>query len=112
MDKDIKAFKELAFKGFANLVDNYDKVEFNLLRIHEVMLENEDFAALPIEKQYKQCITINTIVVDTLRQHLNENRPLSLPEPKAFPRSIDYGYKQPTVHKVKEEGLWYPPTGI
>lgn len=70
--------------------ENYQKILLNLLNIRDTMLIRvATFKSKSAKDQFKYCETIAIITIQTLRQHINQNRPISSYEKMDFPCSAD-----------------------
>ena len=100
MTNTYKALNELIFDGFGQ-DKNYHKIRHKLLNAHETMFEkHESFRLLPLEKQLDYCVTICAIVTDTVRQSVNEVKPLSKPNDTKYEYSIDRNWQELTPIKI------------
>lgn len=89
-----RAFERLIFKSYGQ-DENYDRLRHNLLNIRQSMLDRHKcFKSMSVKRQYEYCETIGVIAVHTQLQHMNENRPLTLPEDKRYKYSIDRDWKE------------------
>lgn len=89
-----RAFENLIFKSYGQ-DNNYDRLRHNILNIRQTMLDRHVcFGKMSKKKQFNYCETIGVIAVHTQLQHMNENRPLTLPEDKIYKYSIDRNWKK------------------
>lgn len=88
------AFERLIFKSYSKS-KNYDKIRHNILNIRQSMSDRHIcFKSMSKKRQFEYCETIGLIVIQTNRQHMNENRPLYFPENKRYEYSIDRDWKE------------------
>jgi hypothetical protein len=84
-----RAFEKLIFKSYGQ-DKNYDRLRHNILNIRQSMFDRHKcFKSMSLKRQFEYCETIGVIAVHTQLQHMNENRPLTLPEDKRYKYSID-----------------------
>ena len=88
-----RAFEKLIFKSYGQ-DNNYDRLKHNILNIRQSMIDRHKcFKSMSLKRQFEYCETIGVIAVHTQLQHMNENRPLTLPEDKYYKYSIDRDWK-------------------
>ena len=64
-----------------------------------------DLGKHSVRFQYAISVSCALIAIETKRHYMNENRPLSLPDPnKKFPHSIDWGYESPKTIEISSSG--------
>lgn len=99
-----KKFERLIWQDFKD-TPNYDKVKYQLERVRATMgASNPCFLEMPVMRQYKYCITICMIALQTSQKDL---RQLSLTKNRneVFPYSMDEGYQKPVVIDVDKRLL-------
>lgn len=97
-----KKFEKMIFKKFGQ-DKNFDHLKLNILNIRQTMLEEHAcFKKMSLKKQFEYCATIGTIAIHTVLQHMNENRPLTLPEDKRFTFSINRDWKEIKYIKLNQ----------
>ena len=88
-----RAFEKLIFKSYGQ-DKSYDRLRHNILNIRQSMFDRHKcFKSMSLKRQFEYCETIGVIAVHTQLQHMNENRPLTLPEDKRYKYSIDRDWK-------------------
>jgi hypothetical protein len=84
-----KKFKALIFSKYGQH-KSYDDIILNMTNIRENLNNTHIFFInMSAKSQYDLCVTIMLITIQTLSQHINENMPLSLPEDKKYPYSMN-----------------------
>lgn len=87
------AFEKLIFNSYGQ-DNNFDRLRHNLLNIRKSMSDRHScFKRMSLKRQFEYCETVGVIAVHTQLQHMNENRPITLPEDKQYKYSIDRNWK-------------------
>lgn len=96
-----KKFKKMIFEKFGQ-DKNFDHLKLNIMNVRQTMLEEHAcFKKMSLKKQFEYCATIGTIAIQTVLQHMNENRPLTFPEDKRYKFSIDRDWKKVECIELK-----------
>lgn len=100
--KEVK-FEELIYDQYKDCED-YEVLRHRLLTVRELMLQHPAFKKASVNDQLYMSVTINIIVTDSILDHMNQTRPLSLPEDKVFKYSVDNGFKPMKTIEIKSRG--------
>lgn len=89
-----EVFESLVWEEFSQH-KCFDSMLHTLKTSREIMRESHKvFDKMSVRQQLSMCVTINLMVTDTLRQHMNEHKPLTLPEKKDFKYSLYRNFKE------------------
>lgn len=96
-----KEFEELIWDTYGQS-NVYDEVKYRLIYIRNIMLgRHESFDRLSVNLQYKYCVTIGIIVVQTARKDLSELS-FSTNKEEIFDYAAHEGFTPPTSINIDE----------